>query len=75
MDHLARDDYIQQHAREAGLKEGLKKVREEGERYGSTQIAKKLLSYGMSNEAVAQVTGLSICEINMHQIHPFNGEC
>ena len=30
MDNLARDDYIEQHARETGLEEGLRKGREEG---------------------------------------------
>ena len=34
MDNLARDDYIEQHARETGLKEGLRKGREEGREEG-----------------------------------------
>ena len=64
MDNIARGNYIQQHAREPGLKEEMQKGRKEGERSRSIQIVKNVLSYGMSNEIVAQATGLFIDKIN-----------
>ena len=50
-------------AYEKGRKEGREEGREEGEKIKAVQIAKNLLSSGMSIEATAAATGLDIDDI------------
>jgi predicted transposase YdaD len=49
--------------RAEGLKEGLKKGMEKGEKKGRYDIARNLLSMGLSVESIMQATGLSRDEI------------
>ena len=49
--------------REEGLKEGIEKGLKEGRKEGILSVARNLRSGGMSVEAIAAVTGLSIEEI------------
>lgn len=50
----ARDE-----ARDEGLREGLR----EGEKKGKLQVAKSLLTIGMSKEEIARITGLDVSEL------------
>mgnify|MGYP003218881715 CR=1 FL=1 len=49
--------------REEGLKEGIEKGLKEGRKEGILSVARNLRSGGMSVEAIAAATGLSIEEI------------
>ena len=49
---------------EEGRKEGRKEGRDEGKRQNQQEIAKKLLKKNMRLEEIAEITGLSIEEIN-----------
>lgn len=46
-----------------GLAKGLAKGREEGRTEGITEVAKTMLNKGMSTEIVAEMTGLSVDEL------------
>ena len=66
-DNLATISFAKNQGREEGLKEGiekgLKKGRKEGRKEGILSVARNLRSGGMSVEAIAAATGLSIEEI------------
>ena len=66
-DNLATISFAKNKGREEGLKEGiekgLKKGRKEGRKEGILSVARNLRSGGMSVEAIAAATGLSIEEI------------
>jgi predicted transposase/invertase (TIGR01784 family) len=55
-------------AREEGLEQGVEQGREEGREEGRTEekrvTARKLLAIGLPVEQIAQVTGLSLAEID-----------
>ena len=46
-----------------GREQGEKIGREEGEKIGRSAIARNMLSMGLSNEMIAQYTGMSVAEI------------
>ena len=66
-DNLATISFAKNQGKEEGLKEeiekGLKEGRKEGRKEGILSVARNLRSGGMSVEAIAAVTGLSIEEI------------
>ena len=66
-DNLATISFAKNQGKEEGLKEGiekgLKKGRKEGRKEGILSVARNLRSGGMSVEAIAAATGLSIEEI------------
>ena len=66
-DNLATISFAKNQGKEEGLKEGiekgLKEGRKEGRREGILSVARNLRSGGMSVEAIAAATGLSIEEI------------
>ena len=66
-DNLATISFAKNQGKEEGLKEGiekgLKEGRKEGRKEGILSVARNLRSGGMSVEAIAAATGLSIEEI------------
>ena len=66
-DNLATISFAKNQGKEDGLKEGiekgLKEGRKEGRKEGILSVARNLRSGGMSVEAIAAATGLSIEEI------------
>lgn len=62
-DNLATISFAKNQGKEEGLKEGIEKGLKEGRKEGILSVARNLRSGGMSVEAIAAVTGLSIEEI------------
>ena len=66
-DNLATISFAKNQGKEEGLKEGIEKGfkegRKEGRKEGILSVARNLRSGGMSVEAIAAATGLSIEEI------------
>ena len=66
-DNLATISFAKNQGKEEGLKEGiekgLKEGRKEGRKEGILSVARNLRSGGMSVEAIAGATGLSVEEI------------
>ena len=62
-DNLATISFAKNKGREEGLKEGIEKGLKKGRKEGILSVARNLRSGGMSVEAIAAATGLSIEEI------------
>lgn len=62
-DNLATISFAKNQGKEEGLKEGIEKGLKEGRKEGILSVARNLRSGGMSVEAIAAATGLSIEEI------------
>ena len=53
-------DKLREEGRQEGRQEGREEGREQGREEGRTEIARRLIAKGMSNEDVAEITGLSV---------------
>ena len=62
-DNIARELFIKEESLKEGIEKGLKKGREEGRQEGILEIAQNLLAVNTDLALIAQVTGLSIEQI------------